>query len=62
MNVYVEKSANDNRWWVHMDEWRVSFRTPTEAKQFVGILTGRLNAPHSLNKIVGLALSPAKEA
>jgi hypothetical protein len=62
MNVYVEKSANDNRWWVHMDEWRVSFKTPKEAEQFLGVLTARLNAPHSLNKIATVALRPAKEA
>jgi len=49
MNVYVEKSANGNRCWVHMDEWRVSFSTSIEAEQFVGVLTARLNAPHSLN-------------
>jgi hypothetical protein len=61
MYVYVEKSANDNRWWVHMDEWRVSFRTPIEAEQFVGVLTARLNAPHSRNKIATVALRPAKE-
>lgn len=62
MNVYVEKSANGNRCWVHMDEWRVSFSTPLEAEQFVGVLTARLNAPHSLNKIATVALRPAKEA
>ena len=27
MNVYIEKSAKENRGWVHMDDWRVSFRT-----------------------------------
>ncbi|EKT4483718.1 hypothetical protein [Pseudomonas putida] len=62
MNVYVEKSANENRWWVHMDDWRVSFPTPAEAKQFVGVLTARLNAPHSLNTIATVALRPSKEA
>ncbi|MFJ4113259.1 hypothetical protein [Pseudomonas sp. NPDC089758] len=62
MNVYVEKSANDNRWWVHMDEWRVSFRTPIEAEQFVGVLTARLNAPHSLSKIATVASRTAREA
>jgi len=62
MNVYVEKSATDTRWWVHMDEWRVSFRTPAEARQFVGVLNARLNAPHSLAMIATVALSPAKEA
>lgn len=45
-----------------MDDWRVSFRTPSEAKQFVSVLSARLNAPHLLNTITTAALRPSKEA
>ncbi|WP_410481960.1 hypothetical protein ACJ70E_12390 [Pseudomonas plecoglossicida] len=51
MNVYVEKHTEHDRWWVRMDEWRVSFSTAVEANQFVERLTTRLNAPHSLDML-----------
>ncbi|AYN10872.1 hypothetical protein CHN49_13790 [Pseudomonas putida] len=47
MNVYVEKHTEQGRCWVHMDDWRVGFRTAAEAERFVERLTSRLNAPHS---------------
>lgn len=47
MKVYVEKYTEQDRWWVRMDDWRVSFSTAAEAEQFVDRLTTRLNAPHS---------------
>ncbi|QXI25668.1 hypothetical protein [Pseudomonas vanderleydeniana] len=53
MNVYVEKNAEYNRWWVYMDDWRVDFNTSTEAEQFVERLTTRLNAPHSFERLAG---------
>lgn len=51
MKVYVEKYTEQNRWWVRMDEWRVSFSTVAEAEQFVETLTQRLHAPHSLDRL-----------
>ncbi|QJQ18392.1 hypothetical protein HG549_11485 [Pseudomonas sp. SK] len=53
MNVYVENSTEQNRWWVRMDDCRISFRTAAEAEQFVERLTSRLNAPHSLDMLAG---------
>lgn len=47
MNIYVEKHTEHNRWWVRMDDWRVSFNSSTEAEQFVERLNARLDAPHS---------------
>ncbi|MBC7212646.1 MAG: hypothetical protein H5U33_21900, partial [Pseudomonas sp.] len=35
MNIHVEKSSEPERWWVHMDDWRVGFSTAAEAEQFV---------------------------
>jgi hypothetical protein len=52
MNIHVEKSSEPERWWVHMDDWRVGFSTAAEAEQFVERLTGRLEAPHSLDLLV----------
>lgn len=51
MNVYVVKNIEQNCWWVHMDQWQVSFNTPNEAEHFFERLTARLNAPHSLDMI-----------
>ncbi|MEJ5904330.1 hypothetical protein V7V80_06490 [Pseudomonas kermanshahensis] len=53
MNVYVEEIPEQHRWWVHMDDWRVSFTSPREAEEFVQRLSTRLNAPHPLNMIAG---------
>lgn len=47
MNIYVECNTEQNRWWVRMDDWQVSFNTAAEAQQFVERLNARLNAPHS---------------
>lgn len=58
MNVYLEKNTEHNRWWVHMDEWQVSFKTSAEAEAFVARLTARLNAPHSRSKLAGWPLHP----
>ncbi|MGJ7546872.1 hypothetical protein [Pseudomonas alloputida] len=51
MNVYVENNTEQNRCWVRMDDWRVSFSTAAEAQQFVERLNARLNAPHSLDML-----------
>ncbi|AIL61724.1 hypothetical protein [Pseudomonas alkylphenolica] len=56
MNVYVEKNPKQDRWWVQMDEWRISFKTANEARQFVAKLTARINAPHSRDMIADHAL------
>ena len=53
MNVYVEKTTEQQRWWVRMDHWRVSFSTAADAEQFVERLTSRLNAPHSFDLLAG---------
>ncbi|UBM27437.1 hypothetical protein K8374_10970 [Pseudomonas sp. p1(2021b)] len=58
MNVYVEKNTEQDRWWVRLDDCRVSFNTCAEAEQFVERLTSRLNAPHSLDM---LANRPSRE-
>ncbi|WP_248920078.1 hypothetical protein [Pseudomonas entomophila] len=47
MNIEIERNTEQNRWWVRMDDWRVSFNTAVEAEQFVERLNARLNAPHS---------------
>ncbi|WGV20696.1 hypothetical protein QIY50_26255 [Pseudomonas putida] len=51
MNVYVEKNTEHNRWWVRLDDCRVSFTSSAEAEQFVERLLARLNAPHSFDKL-----------
>ncbi|MFZ5933749.1 hypothetical protein BGP84_10705 [Pseudomonas putida] len=51
MNVFIEKNSEQDRWWVRMDDWRVSFNTAAEAEQFAERLTTRLNAPHSLDML-----------
>ncbi len=33
MNVYVENNTEHNRWWVRLDDCRVSFTTSAEAEQ-----------------------------
>lgn len=45
MNIEIERNTEQNRWWVRMDDWRVSFNTAVEAEQFVERLNARLNAP-----------------
>lgn len=45
MNVYVENNIEHNRWWVRLDDCRVSFTSSAEAEQFVERLLARLNAP-----------------
>jgi len=72
MNVYVVSNIEQNRWWVHMDQWRVNFHTSCEADRFAERLNARLNAPHSLDVITGYSAEhgrvagnkhqPAKEA
>ncbi|PVZ42650.1 hypothetical protein [Pseudomonas sp. CC120222-01a] len=32
MNVFIEKNSEQDRWWVRMDDWRVSFNTAAEAE------------------------------
>ncbi|WP_144173144.1 hypothetical protein [Pseudomonas sp. Kh13] len=51
MNIYVEKNPEQNRWWIRMDDCRVSFTTCAEAQAFVERLSARLNAPHSLDML-----------
>ncbi|MDZ3991864.1 hypothetical protein [Pseudomonas sp. Teo4] len=58
MNVYVEKKDGENRWWVHMDAWYVSFNTCSEAEHFVDRLNARLNAPHSLEMLAAIPAKP----
>ncbi|NUT83154.1 MULTISPECIES: hypothetical protein [Pseudomonas] len=48
MNIYIEKDPAQNRWWVHMDLWAVSFHSREGAVSFVERLNARINAPHSL--------------
>lgn len=47
MNVYIEDHSRQDRWWVHLDVWMVSFRSLEEATDFVDRLNARLSAPHS---------------
>ncbi|MFJ4444667.1 hypothetical protein ACIPZ8_21575 [Pseudomonas sp. NPDC089422] len=58
MNVYVENNTEQNRCWVRMDDWRVSFGTAAEARQFVERLNARLNAPHSLDMLADWSPRP----
>lgn len=51
MNVYVEKNTEHNRWWVRLDDCRVSLNTATEAEQFAERLLARINAPHSFDRL-----------
>ncbi len=60
MNVYIENNPRQNRWWVHLDIWMVSFRSIDEATAFVDRLNTRLNAPHSLAMIASYPLVPGK--
>ncbi|WP_087502223.1 hypothetical protein [Pseudomonas sp. SID14000] len=53
MNIYVEENPEQNRWWVRMDDCRVSFNTFAEAQAFVERLNARLNAPHALDMLAG---------
>ncbi|PZW79260.1 hypothetical protein DFS21_107160 [Pseudomonas sp. 2848] len=62
MNVYVVSNIEENRWWVHMDQWRVSFYTSGEADRFVERLNSRLNAPHSLDLITGCSAEEGRSA
>ncbi|MFB1630139.1 hypothetical protein [Pseudomonas sp. AP-1] len=65
MDVYVVNNIEQNRWWVHMDQWRVSFNTSSEAQRFVERLTARLNSPHSLILIAddsGEGVQPVESA
>ncbi|MFK8329874.1 hypothetical protein M2D63_007665 [Pseudomonas sp. BJa5] len=47
MNVYIEDHPRQDRWWVHLDVWMVSFRSLDEASAFVDRLNARISAPHS---------------
>ncbi|MDT8921302.1 MULTISPECIES: hypothetical protein [Pseudomonas] len=58
MNIYVETSPEQNRWWVRMDDCRVSFTTPDEAQAFVDRLNARLNAPHSRDMLADWSPRP----
>lgn len=51
MNVFIEQHPRQDRWWVHLDVWEVSFRSLDEATAFVDRLNARLNAPHSFAKL-----------
>ncbi|MBS7601242.1 MULTISPECIES: hypothetical protein [Pseudomonas] len=51
MNIYIESHPRQNRWWVHLDVWRVSFQSLEEATTFVDRLHARVNAPHSLTML-----------
>lgn len=62
MNVYVVSNIEQNCWWVHMDQWRVSFYTSGEADRFVERLNMRLNAPHSLDVITGCSAEDGRPA
>lgn len=62
MNIYVECNTEQNRWWVRMDDWRVSFNTAAEAQQFVERLNARLNAPHSLDMLADWSPRPSMTA
>lgn len=48
MNIYIENHPRQDRWWVHLDVWMVSFSTLDDATAFVDRLNARINAPHSL--------------
>ncbi|EJT85795.1 hypothetical protein PPS11_03880 [Pseudomonas putida S11] len=58
MNIYVENSPQQNRWWVRMDDCRVSFNTSAEAQAFVDRLNARLNAPHSRDMLADWSPRP----
>jgi len=60
MKVCVENDTEQQRWWVCIDDCRVSFRTAAEAEQFAERLTTRLNAPHSLDMLA--AAQPLRAA
>lgn len=60
MNIYIENHPRQNRWWVHLDVWMVSFCSIDEATTFVDRLNSRLNAPHSLAMIANYPLVPGK--
>lgn len=59
MNIYVEKNPEQNRWWVRMDDCRVSFNTSAEAQAFVERLNARLNAPHSRDMLADWSPRPS---
>jgi hypothetical protein len=50
MNILIRPltMARGNCWQVRMDQHVVSFRSETEARQFVATLEARLRAPHFL--------------
>lgn len=58
MNIYVENNPEQDRWWVRMDDCRVSFNTPNEAQAFVDRLNARLNAPHSRDMLADWSPRP----
>ncbi|WP_063914722.1 hypothetical protein [Pseudomonas sp. p21] len=59
MNIYVEDNPEQNRWWVRMDDCRVSFNTSIEAQAFVERLNARLNAPHTLDMLADCSSRPS---
>lgn len=50
MNVMIQpvKTAAGNGWQVRLGKQSVTFRSETEAQQFVSTLQARVSAPHSL--------------
>jgi hypothetical protein len=53
MNIVIRPltMARGNCWQVRMDQHSVSFRSETEARQFVATLQARLRAPHALPQV-----------
>lgn len=56
MNVFIEQHPRQDRWWVHLDAWEVSFRSIDEATVFVDRLNARLSAPHSFAMLARVPL------